>query len=205
MIRSDRQPGAATVALFLTLASLATLGAAVAAATPPDWARFRGPNGSGVSAATGVPTEFGPSKNLLWRAPLPQGHSSPILFEDRIYLTGLRERTLVTLAIDRSSGKVLWERGAPPVRTTVVDKRNNPASPSPAVERDAVYVFFPDYGLIAYNGAGKQRWALPLGPFTNIYGMVNEIGEDTYATPAFADGRIYVRTTAALYAFGRPQ
>jgi outer membrane protein assembly factor BamB len=32
---------------------------------------------------------------------------------------------------------------------------------------------------------------------------VNELGEDTYATPAFADGRIYVRTTSALYAFGK--
>jgi hypothetical protein len=66
---------------------------------------------------------------------------------------------------------VLWERAAPPVTTKVIDKRNNPASPSPAVERNGVYVFFPDYGLIAYDGSGKQRWSLPLGPFSNIYGM----------------------------------
>jgi outer membrane protein assembly factor BamB len=57
------------------------------------------------------------------------------------------------------------------VPTRVVDKRNNPASPSPAVERDGVYVFFPDYGLIAYDGSGQQRWSMPLGPFSNIYGM----------------------------------
>src|SRR5688572_32418648 len=99
------------------------------AAGPPDWSRFRGPNGSGISNATKVPTEFGPDKNLLWKLPLPQGHSSPILFRDRIYLTALRNDTLVTIAIDRASGKIAWERGAPKVKTVVVDKRNNPASP----------------------------------------------------------------------------
>ena len=70
-----------------------------------------------------------------------------------------------------ANGRILWEREAPRVKTRVVDKRNNPASPSPAVEDNGVYVFFPDYGLIAYDGSGKQRWTMPLGPFNNIYGM----------------------------------
>ena len=65
------------------------------------------------------------------------------------------DETLVTIAIDRSTGKVLWERAAPKVRTKVVDKRNNPASPSPAVEDNGVYVFFPDYGMVAYDAAGQ--------------------------------------------------
>jgi outer membrane protein assembly factor BamB len=75
------------------------------------------------------------------------------------------------MAIDRLKGRVLWERVAPTVKTKVVDKRNNPASPSPAVDETGAYVFFPDYGLIAYDAAGKERWTMPLGPFTNIYGM----------------------------------
>jgi outer membrane protein assembly factor BamB len=141
------------------------------AADTPGWSRFRGPNGSGVSTATKVPIEFGPSKNRLWRVALPQGHSSPILHRDRIYLTGFRGDALLTIAIDRGTGRILWERTAPPVTTKVVDKRNNPASPSPAVDDTGVYVFFPDYGLIAYDLSGTHRWAMPLGPFTNIYGM----------------------------------
>ena len=145
--------------------------ASLNAADTPAWSRFRGPNGSGVSSATKVPIEFGPSKNLLWRVALPQGHSSPILHRDRIYLTGFRGDALLTIAIDRGTGRILWERTAPPVTTKVVDKRNNPASPSPAVDDTGVYVFFPDYGLIAYDLAGTQRWTMPLGPFTNIYGM----------------------------------
>lgn len=141
------------------------------AAEGPGWSRFRGPNGSGVSTATNIPIEFGPSKNLIWRVALPQGHSSPIVFGDRIYLTGFRGDELLTIAIDRAAGRVLWERAAPAVKTKVVDKRNNPASPSPAVDDTGIYVFFPDYGLIAYDAAGKQRWTMPLGPFNNIYGM----------------------------------
>jgi outer membrane protein assembly factor BamB len=150
---------------------LSVLCAAPRAAEPPDWARFRGPNGSGVSTATGVPTEFGPDKNVAWKLALPGGHSSPILQGDRIYLTAFRDSALLTIAIDRRTGTVIWERVAPKVQTKIVDKRNNPASPSPAVEADGVYVFFPDYGLIAYDASGKERWTMPLGPFNNIYGM----------------------------------
>ena len=153
------------------VASLVTAAASLTAAAAPDWSRFRGPNGSGISTATNVPTEFGPTKNLLWRLALPKGHSSPILLGNRIYLTALKDEALVTIAIDRQTGRVLWERAAPRVKTNVVDKRNNPASPSPAVEANGVYVFFPDYGLIAYDETGATRWTMPLGPFNNVYGM----------------------------------
>ncbi len=63
------------------------------------------------------------------------------------------------------SGEVAFAFGG------VYTASNNPASPSPAVEADGVYVFFPDYGLVAYTAAGQKLWKLPLGPFNNIYGM----------------------------------
>jgi outer membrane protein assembly factor BamB len=49
--------------------------------------------------------------------------------------------------------------------------------------------------------AGKVVVVLPGGDLNPK--AINDLGEDTYATPAFADGRLYVRTTAALYAFGQ--
>jgi len=161
----------ASRSIAAVLAAIGLLAISLVAAAPPDWSRFRGPNGSGISTATNIPTEFGPGKNLLWRLELPKGHSSPILYDDRIYLTGFRGDRLITIALDRLRGKILWERPAPDVKTRIVDQRNNPASPSPAVDADGIYVFFPDYGLIAYDPSGKQRWTMPLGPFTNIYGM----------------------------------
>ena len=153
-----------------TLFAFALAVTTTSVAADPDWIRFRGPNGSGVSTAKDVPTEFGPNKNLLWRVELPVGYSSPILFKDRIYLTGVRDKTLVTMVLDQA-GKTVWERAAPAEARPPVDKRNNPASPSVAVEATAVYVFFPDYGLVSYDLAGKELWKAPLGPFNNIYGM----------------------------------
>ena len=143
----------------------------LSAAAEPDWSRFRGPNGSGISSASKVPIEFGPSKNLRWRLEVPPGHSSPILLGNRIYLTAYRGQSLSTFAIDRATGSVIWERTVSDVATKIVDKRNNPASPSPAVEENGVYVFFPDHGLVAYDAAGHELWRMKLGPFNNIYGM----------------------------------
>jgi len=156
------------------LVTAGVLGAAMMSAQQSSttaWSRFRGPNGSGHAIGDRFPTEFGKTKNLIWRLPLPQGHSSPIVWKDRIYLTAFRGDDLFTLAIDRASGAIVWERKAPATKTVIVDKRNNPASPSPAVEDDRIYVFFPDYGLLAYDAAGAEVWTLPLGPFDNIYGM----------------------------------
>ena len=48
---------------------------------------------------------------------------------------------------------------------TKVDDRNNAASPSPAVDEKGVYVFFPDYGLLAYDFDGNERWKHPLETF----------------------------------------
>src|SRR5688572_6836215 len=56
-----------------------------------DWTQFRGPNGSGVSASTGLPQEFGPNKNVIWKTQLPPGHSSPVLTRDRIYVTAYQK------------------------------------------------------------------------------------------------------------------
>jgi outer membrane protein assembly factor BamB len=156
---------------YLAAAALAIAVASSAAVAPAEWSRFRGPNGSGLSPARAVPTAFGPNRNVRWRLPLPPGHSSPVLHGDRVYLTAFRDRTLLTIAIDRHAGRILWERAAPVAATNAVDKRNNPASPSPAVDDTGVYIFFPDFGLIGYDSSGRERWKVPLGPFNNIYGM----------------------------------
>jgi outer membrane protein assembly factor BamB len=142
-----------------------------APASAEDWPRFRGPNGSGVSTSRNVPAEFGPAKNLVWRAPLPPGHSSPVIMGDRIYLTAVDGQRLWTLCLRKSDGKLLWKRECPRPRRDTFDKRNNAASPTPVADRDSVYVFFPEFGLLSYTKDGVERWRTPLGPFDNFYGM----------------------------------
>jgi outer membrane protein assembly factor BamB len=145
--------------------------AASAMLSDTDWSRFRGPNGSGISETKGLPAEFGPTTNVVWKVDLPQGFSSPIISGDRIFLTGRRDESLLTMAVDRASGKVLWERVAPRTRKEPLDKRNHPAAASAATDGERVVVFFGDYGLVAYDINGKELWKQPLGPFNNIYGM----------------------------------
>jgi outer membrane protein assembly factor BamB len=136
-----------------------------------DWPQFRGPNGSGISTTTGLPIVFGPNKNSLWRTVLPPGHSSPVLTEDRIFLTGFEEENLVTICLDRKTGEILWQRRIPRKRADRLLKPNNPASPSPVTDGKNIYAFFQDFGLISYDSQGEERWRLPLGPFNTFYGM----------------------------------
>jgi outer membrane protein assembly factor BamB len=138
---------------------------------PESWSRFRGPNGSGVSLSSRVPVEFGPDKNVVWKSELPFGHSSPALTRDRIFLTAARGQRLVTICLQRSTGRILWERDAPRPRLEKLDSRNGPAGPTPATDGRNVYVFFADFGLLSYDVAGRERWRVPLGPFNNLYGM----------------------------------
>jgi outer membrane protein assembly factor BamB len=136
-----------------------------------QWERFRGPNGTGVSETDGLPAEFGTDKNLIWRTVIPPGHSSPIISRGRILLTAVENEVLYTLALDAKSGKIVWRSQAPRTRREKLHKLNHPASPTPVIDGDDVYVFFPDFGLLSYNWHGGERWRLPLGPFSNVYGV----------------------------------
>jgi outer membrane protein assembly factor BamB len=136
-----------------------------------QWARFRGPNGTGVLESPGLPAEFSPAKNLVWRLELPPGHSSPVIAAGHIYLTAVEREQLYTFCVDQATGHVLWKRDAPRPRREKLHSLNNPASPTPVADRDNIYVFFPDFGLLSYTHDGKERWRLPLGPFRNVYGI----------------------------------
>ena len=156
------------VALFTASLSLSTVAA-------EDWSQFRGPNGTGVSITTGLPTEFGPDKNVVWKTPLPPGHSSPVLTRNRIFITAhsneKENHKLFVICLDRQSGKLLWQREVPRSQKGRLQLVNGPASPSPVTDGENVYVFFQEFGMISYDGSGKERWKLPLGPFNMFYGF----------------------------------
>jgi outer membrane protein assembly factor BamB len=136
-----------------------------------EWSQFRGPNGTGVSETKGLPTEFGPTKNVVWKTELPSGHSSPVLTRDRIFVTAHDKEKLYVIALDRQTGKIIWQREVPRAHTGRLQNVNGPASPSPVTDGTNVYVFFQDFGMLSYDAAGKERWKLPLGPFNMFYGF----------------------------------
>lgn len=161
----------------------------------PTWAQWRGPDSQGISDETGLPTEWSPTKNIKWKTPLAgRGHSSPIVWGDRIFLTtaiegdvipdakppkhilgggeyvhpdstaGNRHHTLKVLCLDRSSGRLLWERTAYAGR--VYDDRHRTATyadATPATDGRYVYAWFGSEGLYCYDFNGKLVWKKSLG------------------------------------------
>jgi outer membrane protein assembly factor BamB len=136
-----------------------------------DWPQFRGPNASGVSDETRLPIEFGPDRNVVWKTALPPGHSSPSVAGDKIFLTAIENDKLYTIALQRATGRILWRREAPRPRKQEIQRAaNGPVSASPTTDGQNAFVFFADFGLLAYGPDGNELWRMPLGPFNNPFG-----------------------------------
>ncbi len=163
-----------------------------------DWSRFRGPNGTGVSDATNLPTEFGPDKSVVWKTSLPEGHSSPVLGRNRIFVTGFtgdkKTPKLFVIALDRKTGKELWRREIPRTKAGRLENVNGPASASPVTDGEHVYAYFQDFGLISFNADGKERWRVPMEPFNIFYGYGASpmLVDDKLILPVDQDGGAFL-------------
>ncbi len=142
-----------------------------------DWNMFRGPNGSGVSDSASAPVQF----KLIWKTALPAGLSSPVFSGGRIYLTAAEGPKLSTIALDYS-GKILWRRSVDRLRQEKLHQLNHAAAASPVTDGASVHAFFGDFGMVSYTAAGEERWRVPMGPFTNLYGAGS--------SPILADGKL---------------
>ncbi len=142
-----------------------------AQATASDWPMFRGPNGSGVSETARPPVDPGSEGALLWKVAAPAGKSSPIVVGERIFLTAWKADERLILCLDRSTGRELWRRSINVERKEARHDYNDPASPSPVSDGEAVYSFFSEYGLTAHSIDGKPLWKTELGPFEALQGM----------------------------------
>ena len=163
-----------------------------AALLASEWSQFRGPNASGICDCK-TPLHFGPDKNVIWKTPLPPGNSSPVFAGNWIFLTSAEGRELSTIALDRGTGRTLWKRSITAARAELLHKLNHPAAPTPATDGKGVFAFFGDFGLVAYETDGTERWRIPLGPFNNLHGMA--------ASPILADGKVLLACDQDTNAF----
>ena len=135
-----------------------------------NWPQWRGPNGQGISNEKALPTEWAPDKNIAWKLPLESGHSSPIVWGDRAFVTSViegeqipgqkaaihlqggkeyihpdsvaadRKHTLKVVAIDTKTGKVAWEQVAH--EGPVYDARHRQSSfAGPTMATDGTMVY----------------------------------------------------------------
>ncbi len=147
-----------------------------------EWTQYRGPQGTGIADTSALPTRFGPGDKVVWRAEIPEGHSSPVLADDCVYLTGFADERLYVFAVSREDGRELWRREVPRPRHEIFNATHGPASPTPVTDGRNVYAFFGDFGLIAFDRDGEELWRKPMGPFGNINGHGS--------SPIIADGML---------------
>ncbi|MBW8038998.1 MAG: PQQ-binding-like beta-propeller repeat protein [Planctomycetes bacterium] len=138
-----------------------------------NWNQFRGPNGQGVAEADSIAVHFSPDSNVLWKTVIGAGQSSPVIWNDRIFLSAYESanrKELVTLSIDREDGKILWRQVIQAETKVRFHPMNSPASASPAADEKHVYVYFGTYGLVCYDHAGKKVWQRKIKPPKSLYG-----------------------------------
>ena len=147
-----------------------------------DWARFRGPNGSGVNRDSApTPVQWSETENLKWKVELPgPGHSCPIVVGDRVFVTcwsgygtdrqdpgdpsNLKRHLL---CVDRNSGQIVWNEAVdavlPEDRYGGMFAEHGYASHTPVSDGEHVYAFFGKTGVVAFDMDGNQIWQTSVG------------------------------------------
>ena len=155
-----------------------------------DWPQFHGPSASGVGDGAKPPVRWDTTKgtNIVWRVEIPGlADSSPIVWGDQVFVTTAvssdTKQTFRTglygdtdpvndssphqwkvLAIDKKTGKILWEQTAHEgIPKTKRHPKSSQASPSPATDGKVVVAYFGSEGLYAYSTGGKLLWKKDLG------------------------------------------
>jgi outer membrane protein assembly factor BamB len=155
------------------VAGAATLAAQEGRVPKGQWPQFLGPGGTGVSDDhASPPTEFGPSKALLWKTEIPAGVGSPCVWGDRVFVTAFDEEAekLEVIAVDRRSGELAWRRTVPTEGVEEVHAMSSPATSTPATDGRRVYVYFGSFGLLAYEWDGTLAWEYPMGVSKSVFG-----------------------------------
>lgn len=154
--------------LFLTLALLSV----ATTAQDANWPRWRGPRQDGHSSDKTLPTKW-TGDNIVWKADLPGiGQSSPVIWEDRIFLTSALEngRVRVVVAVNRKTGAPLWQQTAWTGEPEPIHAMNSWASATCVTDGEVVIAFFGKGGLHAYTVEGKHLWSKDLGRFEGPWG-----------------------------------
>ena len=143
-------------------------------ANAQEWTRFRGPNGTGESE-TPIPAEWSDG-SYRFKVELPgAGHSSPVLWGQKLFLTCAIDKGAVRLllCLDASTGQELWRKDLPSA-THHVHEQNSFASSTPAVDADRVYLALAtpeQYSIQAFDHDGHPAWQADLGPFAAEHGF----------------------------------
>lgn len=190
---NQRRPAARLILLSVVVVGSATLTAQRDGRADAGWPHWRGPSHTGVAPGA-APTQWSDTTNVAWKVAIPgRGHSSPIVWGDRVFVTtavptdrpiaapaeptggrgrrgtgggeGVGEHRFEVLAFDRASGKVAWRQT--PVTATPHEGYHQQygsfASNSPTTDGERVYASFGSRGVYAYTMDGRPVWQKDFG------------------------------------------
>jgi len=156
------------------------------------WPQFRGINSSGVSSEDArTPVKF-EDKNLDWKIELAEGVSSPVIWNNKLFLTGYLEdkRELQTICINRKNGKILWQSSVFPDTIEKHHSISSPAQSTVVTDGDRIISYFGSCGLICYDMDGKMQWKYSIPCNRAQYGSAT--------SPVIADDKLIL-----IYDIGR--
>jgi outer membrane protein assembly factor BamB len=206
---------------------LVLLPALTALAADSNWPQFRGPSASGIGSGS-PPVEWNgeSGKSILWKAAIPGlGHSSPIVWEDRIFLTsavaaagepslklglygdirpveGEGAQSFNLYCLDRKSGKILWQRtvanGTPKTKR---HPKSTHANPTPATDGRRVIAFFGSEGLYAFDLNGKPLWQKDFGVLDAGFFQAPDAQWGFSSSPILHEGAVLIQADVQKNSF----
>ena len=144
---------------------------------------FRGPFGNGVFYTKGTPVEWDAAsgKNVIWKTPVPKkGFNSPVIWGNKIFLSGADGKLAEVYCFDQNSGKVIWKQpvdkipGSPALPPKVTDDTGY-AAPSLTTDGNRVFALFATGDIICFDLDGNRIWARNLGIPDNHYGHASSL------------------------------
>jgi len=151
-----------------------------------DWPAFRGPKGTGIAdGETGVPVEWGPEKNIKWKAPLPaDGNSSPIVVGSKVFVTCPEQEghQRHLFCFDRATGEQQWVRTVAYDGDEITHTTNPHCATTPASDGERIVVWESSAGMHCYDLEGNLHWSRDLGKFVHMWGYAS--------SPIIHDGKV---------------
>lgn len=189
------------------------------AASSPNWPQFRGPAASGVSSDSLPETwNIDSGENILWQTTIPGlGHSSPIVWENRIYVTtavkpGAKAELKIglygegdsykervphqwrLLSLDASTGKILWDKlGHEAIPRLERHTKATHCNSTPATDGKRIVALFGSEGLFCFDVQGQLLWQKDLGKMDSGPYDAPTLQWGFASSPVLHDGKVVVQ------------
>lgn len=148
-----------------------------------NWPSFRGQNSRGIAGGSGYPTEWDgeAGKNIGWKIALPgRGKSSPVIWGDKIFLTGAKDKLCEVYCINKETGEIIWTGSASnipgePAELPKTDAEAGLAVSTVATNGKVVCAVFANGNLACFDMDGKLIWSKNIGVPESSYGYSSSL------------------------------